>query len=513
MINFTPLLRVAANRRLNQIQTLKPIEQQQKTLLELVHKARSTKFGLDHKFAKIKSVSEYQQAVQLRRYEDFWYDYWQPTYPKLINCTWPGQVPFFCVSSGTSVGSAKNIPCTHEMIAANTKAGFDLLCWHLHNRPSSQIGQGSTFFLGGSTALDEITKGVFSGDLSGIQALKTPWWIKKRYFPPPHLALLSDWNEKINKLSVASLKYNVTLLGGVPSWLLIFIDVIGKHLNLNRPLLLENIYPNLELLVHGGVNFGPYKRQFDQLMSNSKAETREVYPASEGFIALADRGYGEGLRMNLDHGLFFEFIPVDQLDSAQPTRHWIGNIETDLNYALVLTTCSGLWSYIIGDTVKFIERDPPRILITGRTSYSLSAFGEHLIGIEIEECVTKSAETHNININDYSVGAVFPTPPEPLGYHLYVVECTELVSIEKFNYFLKTLDTLLQERNEDYRAHRAEGFGMKQPNGIMVPPGTFKAWMTQRGKLGGQNKVPRIINDKSLFDSLCSFAQSRLNQR
>jgi hypothetical protein len=276
---------------------------------------------------------------------------------------------------------------------------------------------------------------------------------------------------------------------------------------------LENIYPNLELLVHGGVNFGPYKRQFDQLMSNSKAETREVYPASEGFIALADRGYGEGLRMNLDHGLFFEFIPVDQLDSAQPTRHWIGNIETDLNYALVLTTCSGLWSYIIGDTVKFIERDPPRILITGRTSYSLSAFGEHLIGIEIEECVTKSAETHNININDYSVGAVFPTPPEPLGYHLYVVECTELVSIEKFNYFLKTLDTLLQERNEDYRAHRAEGFGMKQPNGIMVPPGTFKAWMTQRGKLGGQNKVPRIINDKSLFDSLCSFAQSRLNQR
>lgn len=508
MFNTTPLLRIIARRRIKKLSALDPVKAQQDTLNSLIHTASSTKFGRDHAFSSINTVEQFQKNVPLRRYEDFWREYWQSMYPRLMDCTWPGLVPFFCVSSGTSLGATKNIPCTNEMVASNTKAGLDLLCWHLHNRPDSKIGAGSTFFLGGSTALTEVSDGVFSGDLSGIQALKTPWWIKSRYFPPPDLALLSNWNEKIEKLSHESLSHDVRLLGGVPSWLLIFLDACAKGLKLDTPKL-KDIYPNLEMLVHGGVNFSPYKDQFDALMEGSPAETREVYPASEGFIALADRGHGEGLRLNLDHNLFFEFVPLSELDSPQPTRHWVKNIEPGINYAVVLTSCSGLWSYVIGDTVMFDDVSPPRLLITGRTSYMLSAFGEHLIGIEIEESVTRAAKEHSLHVVDFSVGALYPSNTEELGGHLYVVECAEPPSSEAFNAFLVTIDKLLLERNEDYCAHRAEGFGLNPPKGLAVLPGTFRDWMAHRGKLGGQNKVPRIINDQELFKGLCLFGGER----
>jgi hypothetical protein len=508
MFNTTPLLRIIARRRVKKLSSLDPVKAQEETLKSLIKTASSTKFGRDHAFSEITSVQQFQKKVPLRKYEDFWREYWEPMYPRLTDCTWPGLVPFFCVSSGTSLGATKNIPCTNEMVASNTKAGLDLLCWHLHNRPDSKIGAGSTFFLGGSTALTQVSEGVFSGDLSGIQALKTPWWIKSRYFPPRELALLSNWNEKIERLSRESLTHDVRLLGGVPSWLLIFIDALAKDLNLPTPRL-KDIYPNLEMLVHGGVHFGPYKEQFDTLMAGNTAETREVYPASEGFIALADRRHGEGLRLNLDHNLFFEFVPLAELNSPQPTRHWVKTIETGVNYAVILTTCSGLWSYVIGDTVTFVETAPPRLLITGRTSYMLSAFGEHLIGIEIEESVTRAAREHGLHIVDFSVGALYPSSTEALGGHLYVVECAEAPSKEAFDAFLRALDALLLERNEDYCAHRAEGFGLNPPKGLAVLPGTFRDWMAQRGKLGGQNKVPRIINDQELFQALRSYGEER----
>ena len=506
MFNTTPLLRIIAKRRIKKLSSFDAKEVQEKTLKSLLNKASLTKFGRDHAFADISTVEQFQKQVPLRRYEDFWKEYWEPMYPRLNDCTWPGLIPFFCVSSGTSLGATKNIPCTHEMVASNTKAGLDLLCWHLHNRPDSKIGAGSTFFLGGSTALTEVSKGVFSGDLSGIQSLKTPWWIKSRYFPPPELALLSNWNEKIEKLSKESLHHDIRLLGGVPSWLLIFVNTITEELGLSAPRL-KDIYPNIEMLVHGGVNFAPYKEQFDLLLKESSAEMREVYPASEGFIALADRSYGEGLRLNLDHDLFFEFVPLAELESPNPTRHWVKTIEPDINYAVVLTTCSGLWSYVIGDTVTFVETGSPRLLITGRISYMLSAFGEHLIGMEIEESVSRAAKEHGLNIVDFSVGAIYPSSVEKLGSHLYVVECAKYPSKVAFDAFLKSIDALLQVRNEDYCAHRADGFGLALPKGLAVRPGTFRDWMASRGKLGGQNKVPRIINDQDLFKSLQSFIE------
>ncbi len=270
---------------------------------------------------------------------------------------------------------------------------------------------------------------------------------------------------------------------------------------------LAGLYPDLELFVHGGVNFAPYRSIFAEWLKGSHAETREVYPASEGFIAAADRREGEGLRMIVDNGLFYEFVPVEELDGAAPTRHWLANAETGVNYALVLSTCAGLWSYVIGDTVRFVDRDPPRILITGRTSYSLSAFGEHLIGEEIEKAVTAAATAIGAGVADFSVGALFPQGEGELGGHLYIVEFSDgAPSPDRLAEFARVLDETLCALNVDYREHRAQGFAMRAPAVHPVPPGTFAAWMKRRGKLGGQNKVPRVINDQALFDDLKTFA-------
>ncbi len=505
MLNLTPLLRLYATFRNSQLLAQDPTNVQAQTLRSLLHKARLTQFGKDYSFHNISTVDEYQSRVPLRTYEDFWEQYWKGPFPNLRDVTWPGLIPYFPVSSGTSSGTTKYIPYTNEMKNSNTKAGMDLLVHHVSNKPQSRIMGGKNFMLGGSTDFVKEAPGVWSGDLSGISVKELPWWIRPRYFPPQDLALISDWEEKIDVLGTEALKADIRMISGVPSWLLIFFDKLADALGHDTPRACE-LFPNLELLVHGGVNFAPYFEQFQELLEGSHAELREVYPASEGFIASADRGSGEGLRMVLDHGIFYEFVPVDELSSPNPTRHWIKTVEKDVNYAIVLTTCAGIWSYILGDTVRFIDTETPRLLITGRTSYMLSAFGEHVIAEEVEYAVSNAAHEIGETVSDYSVGALFPQNPGDLGGHLYVVEFTDgEISREKMQTFLNRIDQDLCKRNEDYEAHRAEGFGLKAPQAISVPQGTFAAWMKKRGKLGGQNKVPRIISRTELFDDLKEF--------
>jgi len=282
--------------------------------------------------------------------------------------------------------------------------------------------------------------------------------------------------------------------------------LIEKMKSVSGKKTLNEIFPNLEMLVHGGVNFEPYLEQFKELISGSKAELREVYPASEGFIATADRGPGQGLRLNIDHDIFFEFVPLEELNSENPTRHWIGNIQAGINYAVVLTTAAGLWSYIIGDTVKFIETSPPRLLVTGRTSYFLSAFGEHLTGEEVEKAVATAALSIKRNVVDYSIGALYPRSPGELGGHMLVIEFGDSsIAADTVSKFQKAFESTLCELNEDYAAHLAGGFGLKQPEIRTTKQGAFAAWMKKRGKLGGQNKVPRIISNMELFLNLLDF--------
>jgi len=498
-MNLTPALKLYAGYRRRALAGLDPVRAQEREWSRLVARASGTRFGVDHRFASLRSIADFQKAVPLRRYDDFWKTYWKPAFPVIENVTWPGRVPYFAVTSGTTSGASKFIPVTPEMNQSNARAGLDLLTHHVTARPHSQVFGGKSFMLGGSTDLVREADKVWSGDLSGIAVKRLPWWAKGFAFPPLDIALLTDWEEKLNRLAELSVKTDIRVLTGTPSWLLILFDKLSA--NAGRKVTAQDVYPHLDLLIHGGVNFKPYRARFEEFLAGG-AELREVYPASEGFIAMQDETPADGLRLCLDNGIFFEFVPLEELDSAQPTRHWIGTVETGVNYAIVLSTCSGVWSYVIGDTVRFVSTKPHRILITGRTSYSMSAFGEHLIGEEVEDAVAAAAQAISAAVTDFSMGAVFPAEQGDLGGHVYVVEFARMPSPEAIARFAAVIDETLQRRNDDYRAHRAQGFGMKAPAVEAVQPGTFAAWMKARGRLGGQNKVPRIINDQTLLASL-----------
>lgn len=505
MLDFTPIFRLYGRHRARQIAHLDPVRAQEHELLRLVSQAKSTRFGIDHKFHQIRTVEDYQARVPVRSYEDFWATYWQPSFPHLSDCTWPGTIPYFALTSGTTSGVTKFIPCSLRMIASNRRAMLDVLTYHLMRRPHSRLLGGHNFMLGGSTSLRELAPGVWAGDLSGIAGKTVPMWARLRYFPPRELETIADWEMKIARLAPASLAADIRAIGGTPSWLLLFFEKLAE-VGGSREGRLVDLYPNLEMLVHGGVNFAPYRPAFARWLAGSRAETREVYPASEGFIAAADRGDGEGLRLVADNGLFYEFIPLEDLDKDNARRHWLATIEPGATYAIVVTTCAGLWSYLIGDTVRFIERDPPRLFVTGRTSYYLSAFGEHLVGDEIDAALTSAAEEIRYGITDYAVGPVFPQRDGEVGGHLFIVEFAEgSPAPDAICAFAQRLDALLAEKNEDYASHRAGDFGMRPPAVHVVAPGTFAAWMKSRDRLGGQNKVPRVINDPDLFANLRTF--------
>ncbi len=505
MFDTTPWFRLYAGWRLPWLARQNPADVQEDQLLSLVRRAENTRFGRAHDFSRLGSVADFQAAVPLRHYEDFWQEWWQADFPRLTDVSWPGTVPFFALTSGTTTGVTKYIPCTDEINASNRLVSADLICFHLQRRPRSALLGGRSFLLGGSTDLRELAPGILAGDLSGITASVIPWWARAHHFPPGELEYLTDWEEKIAQLAPLSIDQDMRSVAGTPNWMLILFDRLAA-LRPDLPRRLAAYWPNLELLVHGGINFSPYRSLFRDWLEGSHAETREVYAASEGFIAVADRGDGEGLRLSLDADLFYEFIPLDELEHENPTRHWLGTAELGVNYALALSTCAGLWGYIVGDTLRFVDLAPPRVLVTGRVSYSLSAFGEHLIAEEIEEAVSRAATGIGAAVVDYAAGAVFPRSDEPAGGHLFVVEFAgarpETAALAAF---AKELDVALGATNEDYAAHRAGDFGLRAPRVHAVSTGSFAAWMKSRGQLGGQHKVPRVINDPELFANLRQF--------
>ncbi len=483
----TPLLRAAATLRLRQMQALDPAATQQALLLGLLRRAAGTRFGQAHGFARMRDVAGFQARVPLRRYEDFWRDWWQPAHPVLRDVTWPGRVPYLALSSGTTSGTTKYIPVTQPMVRANRRAALDVLAWHLRQHPRSAVFAGPAFMLGGSTALERVAPGVRQGDLSGIAAAEVPPFLRPWSFPPPELALLADWDRKLTALAERTPAAAVRMLTGTPSWLLVLLErLAAQH---GRPPL-----PALELLVHGGVAWPPYRDRMAPYLP-AGCTTREVYPASEGFCAIADRGDGEGLRLLLDRGVFWEFVPVGELDSPHPTRHWAATIETGIDYAVVVTSCAGLWGYVLGDTVRFIDRSPPRLLVTGRTSYSLSAFGEHLSGEEIERALLAVARAAGLAVAEYTVGPVFGATR---GHHRWLVEAGGAADPALAARLAPALDAALIGANDDYAAHRRGG-QMDPPEVTLLPPGAFARWMRAQGKLGGQHKVPRVLADPARF--------------
>jgi hypothetical protein len=398
------------------------------------------------------------------------------------------------------------IPVSGAMVHANEWAAADLLVHHVSRRPMSRVLGGRTFMVGGSTDLKQEAPGVYSGDLSGIAARETPFWARRRTFPPTEIALMTDWEAKVAACIARLDRTDVRAISGTPSWLQIVFD---RHAQARGvPPLARTLYPKLELIVHGAVSFAPYRARFEHFLEGSHAELREVYAASEGFIALADEGPADGLRLLADNGLFYEFVPVDQLDAPAPRRLWLAEVETDINYAIVVSSCAGLWGYVLGDMVRFVSLKPPRLLITGRTSYMMSAFGEHLIEEEIEDAVSGAAERIAANVSDFTLGALYPERQGELGGHLFIVEFDAAVEPARLSELARSIDARLSVLNDDYRAHRLDGFGLAAPKIQVVPPGFFAAWMKSRGKLGGQHKVPRVITDPGKFAELRRFADA-----
>jgi len=470
-----------------------PAAAQERQLLRLVNTAKDTTFGQDHDFATIATIADYQRRVPIRTFDDFWIDYWSEPFPVLDNVTWPGTIRYFARSSGTTTGESKHIPCSNEMIKANNRGGLEVFLAHLQNNPHSRVSSGRTFLFGGSPALDELAPGIFAGELSGIAARETPSWAgTDRYYPPPELAAISDWNEKVGRFGQDCVGKNIRAISGVPTWLQVLFDHAFDTANCQDRRLVS-LFPNLELITHGGINFAPYEAAFNDLLAGSHAELREVYAASEGFIAVADRGSGEGMRLLLDNGLFFEFIEADQLDQPNPTRHWIGDVRLDTNYALIVTSCAGLWSYAIGDLVRFVDLETPRVLVAGRVSQTLSTFGEHITGEQLDIAVATAARHLGLHVNDFAVAPVLATTGT-VGHHRYVIETAP----EPQGDLAALVDNSLAEQNADYRTKRGNNIVIAPPHVDVVPNGTFASWMAANGQAGGQRKVPRVTTPQRL---------------
>jgi hypothetical protein len=478
---------------------------QRRVLRALLRRAATTAFGRAHDFDSIRTVEDYQRRVPLRTYEVFWSQWWESAFPRVGGLTWPELIRYFANSSGTTQGSTKRIPLSPSMVRTNRLAALDVLAWHLANHPGARPLSGYGVFLGGSTKLEALTPGVYAGDLSGIAAVERPVWARGRVLPRGEVAQLADWRHKMEALARLALTRPITSISGTTSWLLLFFEIAAGSRRIGQRL--RDLFPKLELVVHGGVGFAPYRDRFAHWLQESAASTREVYAASEGFIAIADRGDGDGMRLLLDRGLFYEFVDPAEVSSASCDRRWIGNADLGKPYALVLTTNSGLWSYVLGDTVRLVSREPPRVLITGRLSWSLSIAGEHLTGADLDASVSEAARALGRQLVEYSVAPIHPDPGDARAGHLFVVE---LDGPAEAAALASALDAALQRINDDYAAHRAGDFGLRPPEVRLLPAGSFERWMERRGKLGAQNKVPRVVADAQALAPLLAGTDGSL---
>jgi hypothetical protein len=485
-----------ARLRCAQLSQSDPISDQERTLRWLTRRARRTRFGKDHAFDAIQSVSDFQNQVPIRTYEALWEAYLRPQYPVFENLTWPGRIPFLALTSGTTQGATKYIPVSAEMMDSNRKAAGTLLGSYLERQPDARLFHGQFFFLGGCTQLDEAAPGVRQGDLSAIAAVDLSPLLRPFTFPPLELALEHDWDTKLSCLARESRREPITMISGVPSWLLLLFE---RMLEESGAATIAELWPSLEVVVHGGVKFDPYRETFRALLGSPRISLVESYPCSEGFIGFGDSESGL-LRLLCDHGLFYEFIPCAELDSPSQTRHWLGTAQCGTNYALVVSTCAGMWAHLIGDTIRFKSLDPPLFTFTGRTKYSLSSFGEHLINEEVEGAIACACHASGATVRDWHVGTVFLGVR---GYHLFVIEFQNPPA--EFEQFREVLDADLGRRNADYLAHRSSAAGLPLPAMIAARPGGFEGWMRRRGKLGGQNKVPRMDDTGSLTQEISRY--------
>jgi hypothetical protein len=471
---------------------------QSRTLRRLVTSAAATDFGRQHDFSSIRSVAGYQARVPLRDYVAF-----QPWWARALggenDVTWPGRSRHWVKTSGTTAGD-KLIPVTPEAFASHRRGGWDALVMAVERVGAPRLLGGPMLFLGGCTRLTPVGVDALAGDLSGLVVRRLPPGLRGRYSPGPALSAIPDWETRIAAIARLVARQDVRLLSGMPSWTLILFQRVAEALRAaGRPLAtLGDAWPNLGVVVHGGVSFGPYRELFAQWIGRP-LEYVEVYPASEGFVGVQTERSG-GLTLMVDYEVFYEFIPVEDLGSSSPRRHTVDDVVLGRSYAVAMTTPAGLWSYLLGDTVRFIARDPLRLEITGRTRHFVNAFGENVIVEEVERAVLEACRRGHAEVVEFTVAPRYPSPEQPRGGHEWLIEFAEPPRAP--HVFARALDETLQHLNTDYRTKRAGDVGMTAPRILELPAGTFYRWMRERGKLGDQHKVPRVTNDRGIADGL-----------
>ncbi len=480
---------------------LNPIDTQQRVFNDLIGLAQFTEYGKKHDFAHINSIKEFKDQVPVNDYDSL-----KPYIDRILeggqNILWPEPITWFAKSSGTTSAKSKFIPISKASLDDNHfKSGKDVLALYVRQYPQSNITTGKCLTIGGSHQINQLNAESYLGDLSAVMLQNMPLVGQVMRAPELTIALMDEWEAKIEAIINSVLHANITYIAGVPTWTLVLIKKIlersGEHD-------LRKIWPNLELYIHGGVSFTPYRKQFEDLIPHKDMYYLETYNASEGFFAAQDKLYIDGMLLFLNHGIFYEFMPIEELGKAHPETLQLKDIELDKNYALIISTTGGLWRYLVGDTIRFVSTDPYRIKVSGRLKHFINAFGEEVIIDNSDYAIAYASKVTNTVVNDYTAAPVYMNNNEN-GAHEWVIEFER--SPEDLNRFVATLDQALQSINSDYEAKRHKDIALRMPLVHIMPPGGFNRWLKSKGKLGGQNKVPRLSNDRSYIDEILSFIQ------
>ena len=478
-----------------------PIDVQQELLMRLLDVARNTSLGKQYDYNTIYDYKTFAARVPIQKYETF-----EPLIERTRkgeqNLFWPSNIQWFAKSSGTTNAKSKFIPVSNEALEdCHLKAGKDMLCLYINNNEDAGLFNGRGLRLGGSSAIYEDNNSYF-GDLSAIIIENMPFWADFSSAPKIDVALMSEWESKMKAIVDETVDENITSLVGVPSWMLVLLNAVLEKTGKSNIL---EVWPNLEVYFHGGVNFNPYREQYKKLIPSKKFRYYETYNASEGFFAIQDSNGSHDLLLMLDYGIFYEFIPMDQYLGEDSVAIPLQEVELDTNYAILITTNSGLWRYLIGDTVKFVSLNPFRIRITGRTKHFINAFGEELIIENTEEALKKVCKKTNAEIMDYTVAPIF-MDGKSQGSHEWIIEFKK--PPKNIDYFTELLDNALKSINSDYEAKRYQDMTLTMPKVRQAEPGLFYNWLKQKGKLGGQHKIPRLSNNRNFIEELLKITVS-----
>ncbi|MDO6745118.1 GH3 auxin-responsive promoter family protein [Tenacibaculum soleae] len=472
-----------------------PIDVQNELLQKLLNTAKKTEFGKLYGFSSIKNYTDFAANVPIQKYESI-----EPLIERCRkgeqNLFWPTPIHWFAKSSGTTNAKSKFIPVSDEALEdCHLKAGKDMLCLYINNNEETQMFTGKGLKLGGSTAIYEDNNSYF-GDLSAIITENLPFWADFSSAPSSEVSLMAEWETKMEAIIDETINENITSLVGVPSWMLVLLNRVLEKTGKNNIL---EVWPNLEVYFHGGVNFNPYREQYKKLIPKESFKYYETYNASEGFFGIQDRNNSNEMLLMLDYGIFYEFIPMSDYNGENSAAIPLSEVKKEVNYAVIITTNGGLWRYLIGDTVKFTSTDPYRIKITGRTKHHINVFGEELIIENAEKALKIASKKTNADIKDYTVGPVFMNDKKS-GAHEWIIEFSNPPN--DITYFTQLLDDALKTINSDYEAKRYNNMTLAMPIIHEARENLFYDWLREKGKLGGQHKVPRLSNKRDFVEEL-----------